>query len=170
MPVNPFPSPPTPITRGQAVFAQAEFVAIYPEFTGIPSAQNQESFTEATLLLNNGPCSRVQDANIRLSLLYMLTAHLSYLEYGTNDGAGNVNTPPGVVGRIANASEGSVSVSTSYADSTTESLAFFSQTKYGTRFWQATMQYRTMHYIPAPQSGPNGPGFPFNDWGWGGLE
>lgn len=170
MPVVPFPSPPTPITRGQAQFLQSEFAAIYPEFTGIPSASNQESFNDATLLLNNGPCSRVQDANKRLQLLYMLTAHLSFLEYGTNDGAGNVNTPPGIVGRIASATEGSVSVSASYSDSVNQSEAFFIQSKYGARFWQATIQYRTMHYIGAPAIGPNGPGFPFNDWGWGNIE
>ena len=47
---------------------------------------------------------------------------------------------PAIVGRISSASEGSVSVSSEYKDSGSPSEAFFTQTKYGAMFWQATAQ------------------------------
>lgn len=165
MPVVPCPSPCPPITRGIVQFDAPEFVAIYPEFTGLTNPQMQTQFNGAALLLNNSCVSRVQDANKRLQLLYMLTAHLCLLNCGTNDGAGNVTTPQGIVGRIADATEGSVSVSAEWASTISESMAFFSQTKYGAMFWQSTKSYRTAHYIPPPSDGPNGPGFPFG-FGW----
>lgn len=165
MPVVPCPSPCPPITRGVVVFDAPEFVAIYPEFTGLTNPSMQTQFNGAVLLLDNTCASRVQDANKRLQLLYMLTAHMCILNLGINDGAGNVSDPQGIVGRIADATEGSVSVSAEYASTIGESLAFFSQTKYGAMFWQATKAYRTAHYIPAPDCGPNGPGFPFG-FGW----
>lgn len=166
MPVVPCPSPCPPIARGVVQFSAPEFVALWPEFTGLTNGVMANAFTLATLLLNNSCASRVQDANVRLSLLYLLTAHVCYLNNGTNDGAGNVNTPPGVVGRIASATEGSVSVAAEYSSEVSQSEAFFIQTKYGAQFWQMTAQYRTMHYVGAPAFGPNGPGFP---WSFGGL-
>lgn len=165
MPVVPCPSPCPPITRGIVQFSPTEFVAIYPEFTGLTNGGMQTQFNGAELLLNNGCASRVQDANKRLQLLYMLTAHLCILNLGSNDGAGNVTTPQGIVGRIADATEGSVSVSAEWSSTVSESMAFFAQTKYGAMFWQSTKSYRTAHYIPPPSSGPNGPGFPFG-LGW----
>ena len=165
MPVVPCPSPCPPITRGIVQFSPTEFVAIYPEFTGLTNPSMQTQFNGATLLLDNSYASRVQDANKRLQLLYMLTAHLCILNLGSNDGAGNVTTPQGIVGRISDATEGTVSVSAEWASTVSESMAFFAQTKYGAMFWQSTKAYRTAHYIPAPDCGPNGPGFPFG-FGW----
>ncbi len=167
MPVVPCPSPCPPITRGIVQFDTVEFVAAWPEFTGLTNGSMQNAFNLATLLLNNSCGSIVQDANVRLMLLYMLTAHVAFLVYGTNDGAGNVTPPPGIVGRIASATEGSVTVAAEYSSEVSQSEAFYIQTKYGAMFWDATSLYRTMHYIPAPSFGPNGPGFPF---GFFGLE
>lgn len=164
MPVVPCPSPCPPITRGIVQFDDAEFIASYPEFTGIAAPAAQTQFNGATLLLDNSCASRVQDANKRMQLLYMLTAHLCTLNTGTDDGAGNVSPPQGIVGRIDSATEGSVTVSAQYASLVGQSLAFFAQTKYGALFWQATASYRTMHYVGPPLTGPNGPGFPFQ-WG-----
>lgn len=166
MPVAPCPMPCPPITRGVVQFLQSEFVGLWPQFTGISSAQNQGSFNNATLLLNNSCASLVQDANERMSLLYMLTAHVGILTTGTDDGAGNASPPQGIVGRIANASEGSVSVSSEYSSEVTQSEAYYIQTPAGAMFWQATAAYRTMLYIGAPQSGPNGPGFPWSGDGF----
>jgi hypothetical protein len=168
MPVVPCPTPcPQPV-RGIVQFSAPEFVAIWPEFTGIANPVMANQFTGAQLLLNNSCGSRVRDANERLYLLYLLTAHLTFLNAGTNDGAGNVTPPPGIVGRINSASEGSVSVTAEYASQVGQSLAFFAQTKYGAQFWQETAQYRTFHYVGAPAHGPNSPGSPWpgsgNEW------
>jgi Protein of unknown function (DUF4054) len=159
MPVVACPSPCPPITRGIVQFLQSEFVMAYPEFTGISSGANQNAFNDAEFLLDNSCGSAVQDANKRMQLLYTLTAFVSFGQNGTNDGMGNVTSAPGIVGRIDSATQGSVSVSAAYSTTVGQSEAFFIQNKYGAKFWQQTMAYRTMHYIPAPQFGPNGPGF-----------
>lgn len=167
MPVAPCPSPCPPPVRGIVVFDPAEFVAAWPDFTGLHNAQMANAFSLATLVLNNSCGSIVSDANQRMALLYMLTAHVAFLVYGSNDGTpGGIVPPPGIVGRIASATEGSVSVQAEYSSEVGQSEAWFIQTKYGAMFWQATSYLRTMHYIGAPDSGPNGPGFPFQ---WGGF-
>jgi hypothetical protein len=127
----------------------------------LSSGVEQTAFNDATFLLNNSCASAVQDANQRLILLYTLTAHVLLIDRGTNDGAGNVTSPQGIVGRIDSAAEGSVNVSAAYSSEVTQSEAYFIQTKYGAKFWQQTAQYRTMQYVGAPSFGPNGPGFPF---------
>jgi hypothetical protein len=142
-------------------FNAAEFVALWPEFTGLTNANMQTAFNDAQLLLDNSCVSGVQDANKRLILLYTLTAHVCAIDFGTNDGAGNVTPPQGIVGRVDSAAEGSVSVAASYSSEVTQSEAFYIQTKYGAKFWQQTTQYRMMRYYGAPAIGPNGPGYPF---------
>lgn len=166
MPVTPCPVPCPPITRGIVTFDDAEFVAAWPEFTGIASAAAQNQFNLAQLILNNTCKSVIQDANERMTLLYLLTAHLVFLNCGTNDGAGNVTPPYSVVGRIASATEGTVTAGVEYSSQVSESEAFFIQTKYGAQFWQMILPYRSFTYTPPPASGPNGPGFPFTG-GWG---
>lgn len=86
--------PVVPCTNVQPVFgvvdySAAEFLASYPEFTGINNATPQalaNDFVGATFLLNNTCQSRVRDANQRLFLLYLLTAHIAAIHQGLNDG------------------------------------------------------------------------------------
>jgi hypothetical protein len=66
--------------------------------------------------------------------------------------------PSGLVGRISNASEGSVSVGVAYPE--VAGAEWFNQTRYGAMFWQATKQYRMAQYFP-------GPGAAFNRWPFG---
>ena len=164
MPVIPCPTPAPQPVHGVVTFDNTEFLASWPEFTGISSGKNQTAFNLATLLLNNSCCSVVSDANQRLTLLYILTAHVGFIINGTNDGAGNVNPPYAVVGRLAQATEGTVNAAIEWASEVSDSEAFYLQSKYGALFWQMTAQYRTMLYIGPPSFGPNGPGFPFQDW------
>lgn len=164
MPVIPCPTPCPPVVRGVVQFSAPEFVALYPEFTGLTNGVMQNAFNDSIFLLNNSCASAVQDANARLILLYKVTAHVLLLNAGTNDGAGDTTTPQGVVGRVDSAAEGSVSASAQYNAIVGESEAFFIQTKYGAQFWQMTASYRTMHYIGPPSFGPNGPGL---DWLFG---
>lgn len=162
MPVVPCPSPCPPITRGVVQFSATEFNLLYPEFSGLDPVLQQNSFVDATSLLNNSCGSIVQDAVQRMAWLYTLTAHCLLIDRGTNDGNGNVTPPQGIVGRISSAAEGSVSVASEYNNDVTQSEAYYIQTKYGAKFWEQTSSYRTMHYIGPPSFGPNGPGFPFD--------
>jgi hypothetical protein len=161
MPVTtPCPTP-TPIVPGIATFLYSEFVGIYPEFNGAAQGACANNFTIATTMLNNCCSSPVRDPNVRLALLYMLTAHITFLNTPC---PANNQQPTSVVGRISDATQGSVSVGAEMAGATMQS-AYFLQTKYGAQFWQSTAGYRTMHYYGAPSHGPNGPGFP---WAFGG--
>jgi hypothetical protein len=130
-----------------AVFVFADWAAIYPELvaptetppgTGTTTAaQAANDFIQAGLYLNNTPCSVVQNVPIRLSLLYLLTAHIAALA------ARQAAEPDGnaLVGRISDATQGSVSVSADVG-TTTNNQAWFYQTQYGMSFWQATAQFR----------------------------
>ena len=95
--------------------------------------------------MNNTDASYVTDLGIRQRLLFLVTAHLAALYSGIG---GQPASP--LVGRVAQATEGTVNVSVD-AGPVTASQAWWMQTKYGAAFWQASMRYRTMRYVPAPQ-------------------
>lgn len=161
-------APTTPVQPGVVVFNFAEWITTYPEFNDANSALVGMYFNLATLNLSNCCGSPVPDPNVRQTLLYLLTAHLAMLFVPAT---ANNQQPPGIVGRISSATEGSVSVSADFP-ATAES-AWFLQTKYGAAFWQTTAVMRTAHYVPAPQSccGPIGPfdigfGPGWNNGGW----
>lgn len=142
--------PSTPYTPGVVVFSPTEFVASYPAFTGIANPMMQSAFDIATLMLNNTCGSRVKDANRRQSLLYLLTAHVTFLTAGSNDGAGNVTPAPGVVGRIDKATEGSVSVSAVMDTGAVYGKDWYVQTQWGAMYWEATAWARRGRYIAPP--------------------
>jgi hypothetical protein len=159
--------PPSPVAPGVAIYSTSEFVAIYPEFTGITDPVGSNAFNMATLLLKNCCGSVVCDPNVRLTLLYMLTAHILFLNTA---GAWNQNNPPGIVGRINNAGQGSVSVSAEMPNQPM-SAAYFNQTRYGAQFYASTAQFRTTYYVPAPCNygvlGPaGGPLSPYDSFGY----
>jgi len=137
----------------------ADFVALYPEFTGLSSAQLNQGFALATLALANTCCGgRVSNAALRETLLNLLTAHVSKLLYGTNDGAGNISPPSGVVGRINAATQGAVTMAAEMI--ATANSQWYLQTQYGAMYWTMTARFRTAIYV-APL--PTGDG----QWGEG---
>lgn len=113
-----------------------------------------QNFALATLQLVAGCASRVRDAVQRELLLNLLTAHITFLMNGTNDGAGNITPPPGIVGRVSDATEGTVSVSAQFEGPA--AAQYYLQTKYGALYWAATARYRTMLYVPGPAVGYQG--------------
>lgn len=143
------------MTTGVVVFDPVAFAARYPEFSTVPAPALTALFGEATLVLDNTASSIVQQIEQRTPLLWMLTAHLTALQIGVN---GQAPTP--LVGRIAGASEGSVSVNVDNGPQPA-TAAWFMQTKYGAQFWQATAGLRTMRYVPGC---PQRPIYPYPFW------
>jgi hypothetical protein len=159
--------------HGVVEYSDAEFLQSYPEFTSNGSPTTRQScFTLATFILRNScnDCFGIDDANQRQLLLYLLTAHFIQLRYGVNG-----QPASGVVGRVSDATEGSVSVGLDWPEQ--PNAAWFAQTQYGATFWQLTAPFRTARYFPAPQGcdcgplegagawlGPTGTGWP----GWNG--
>lgn len=146
---------PTP-QHGVVTFDPADFVAAYPMFAAVAPGLLTSYFVLATMIVDNSCSSVVDDAKVREQLLNLLVAHIATLvPTGTNaPGAGSGGA---VVGRIASASEGSVSISAEYAASVSQSAAWFTQTQWGALFWQISSPYRSFRYVAPPQCyGPAG--------------
>jgi hypothetical protein len=127
-------------------FDPAYWAARYPEFATVPLLSVEACFTEAGLYCDNSGAGVVTDQTVGGQLyvfLHMLTAHIVALNFGVG---GQAASP--LVGRISNASEGSVSVAASFEAPGT--AAWYVQTKYGAAYWAATAQYRSMRYVPPP--------------------
>ena len=136
---------PYPSSQGVVMFDPAEFVGMYPPFATVAPTALQMNFDLATLILNNSPKSRIASVLVRKPILYLLTAHMTQLLNGKNG-----EQPSDVVGRISDASEGSVSVSAEWASQVSANAAWFLQTQYGATAWQMMAQFRTMQYFAAP--------------------
>lgn len=120
-----------------------KFRDMFPEFSSVTASALQFLFDQATDYLNNTECSLVIDATKRERFLYLLMAHLAYVRYGDANGNGG----SGLVGRLASASEGSVSVS-SDAGQVEFRYMWYTQSPYGMDYWQATKVYRMANYYP----------------------
>lgn len=145
------------------IFDYAVWAAMFPELAAsVNDPQATGYFAIATVYVDNTACSPICNLTIRSTILNMVTAHIAKLlaPIVVN---GVVEQPSSLVGRISDASEGSVSVAVDFP--TTASSAWFLQTTYGALAWQALAPWRTALYIAnnyAPTSVPGffGPGFP----------
>jgi hypothetical protein len=140
---------------GVVIFDYGSWATRYPELAAwVSPSLAQLYFNEAALYCDNTPTSIIQDLTIRAMLLNMVTAHIARLNAALN---GQASSP--IVGRISNATEGSVNV-TAELNLPAGSAQWFAQTKYGASYWQATAIYRSMRYVPGrrPIANPwNGP-------------
>lgn len=132
---------------GVVTFNPAAFVAQYPVFAAYNTASPnglQNYFNMTTPFLNNTVNSRVSDVVLRAQLLNMLVAHLAQLDgVLTPEGQGSTAQQ---VGRISDATEGSVKASFAMPGATANA-AWYLQTQYGAMFWAATAPIRTMRYV-----------------------
>lgn len=117
------------------VFSYREFASMFPEVK-TTEQQATTAFWLAEGMLNNTSHSIVCCPCDRKRLLYLLTAHIAYLQ---GRGTGNV-------GAISNASEGSVSVG--YAGLGQLGQNYFGQSQYGLLFWQMASKYLSGFYVP----------------------
>lgn len=97
-------------------------------------------------LLDNSDASPVQNVTTRGWLFNLLVAHLAALDARSAQ-AGAAGG--GMLGRVASASEGSVSVS--MADYPVGSGKWFEQTQYGAEYWQAVQPFLRFQYSRGPR-------------------
>lgn len=114
------------------------FKEAYPQFNLLNDTQLQMLFVKACSLLNNTKCSYVKDLAEREMLLFLLMAHMAMIQ-------GQINEGNSAVGRASSASEGSVSVSLDYGQ-TTNAEKWYTQTPYGAEYCQMTSKYRSFLY------------------------
>ncbi len=134
----------------QVSFNYPQWTARYPEFAYLSALLAQEYFNEATMYHANDGSGPVSTAQQQTILLNMLTAHIAKMNAPLATGA----PAPDTVGRVSNASEGSVSVALDnpYPPGDPQ---WFQQTKYGSAYWAATRPFRTMRYRTTPPYNPN---------------
>lgn len=153
----------------QVPFVYSDWIAIYPEFTNLSEALVTNYFNGIVITLHrNDGGGPVSLAATQTTLLYAVLAHICYLFGGVDNPSGGVTPSSQIVGRISNASEGSVSVTTEWGASVRDSEAFWIQTKYGALYWTMTAPYRQMRNMPGrgpvPPGIPIGFGFRFPIW------
>ena len=138
------------------VWSYPQFIQQFPELASVSPALLAIYFASAGDFINNTDCSIVPDepvqGGLRTRVLYLTTAHIAKM-FATING----QTPSGLVGRINNAAEGSVSVGTDL-NLTSQSAQWWLQSPYGFMAWQALAPYRTALYVGRPQRnfGPYG--------------
>jgi hypothetical protein len=136
-------------------FDFSAWVAEFPEFSAISSPMATGYFNRATLLFANDGSGPVCNATQQSALLNLLTAHIAWLN-APRDGNGNPSSTGApaqpTVGRIASATQGSVSVQLDMGDANagSPSQAWYMQTRYGSEFWSATAGFRTFLYAARP--------------------
>lgn len=137
-------------------FDNAEWIAGFPEFTNVGAPLGQRYFNRASFLCGNEACNPAnRQPGMLADLLYLLTSHIAWLN-APRDAQGNpaaTGSPASpIVGRISQATEGSVSVSTDMGDATagSPSQAWYLTTRYGAEYWYATAFVRTARYVAQP--------------------
>lgn len=128
--------------KGAVAFDTTEFRAQYREFATVGDIPLGLYFDFATMKLSNGKASVVKDAEIRKKLLYLLVAHIALLMARTDK-----------VGRVNDATEGTINAHFDWSTHVSESQAYFDQTQYGVLFWQLTKPFRTFRYFPGRSRG-----------------
>lgn len=127
---------------GAVVFDTTEFRSQYREFGAVGDLPLALYFDFATTKLSNSKSSVVKDAAIRKRLLYLLVAHIASLF-----------ARPDRVGRINDATEGTVNAHLDWSTHVSEAQAYYDQTQYGVLFWQLTAPFRTFRYVPGRSRG-----------------
>lgn len=146
------------------VFSYNAWVTRFPEFSAVSAGLAQMFFNEAAIVWrNNGTSPCTNQSGAQPIIMNLLTAHIAALYAQSQNMAApgepqDANTP---VGRISNASEGSVSVATDLGvnPSPNATQAWLNQTKYGFQAWSMMSTYRTMRYVPGMLQ-PGGLGWP----------
>lgn len=146
-------------------FNYASWLQLFPQFAYLNATQVQMYWGLATQLHRNDGGGPVSDATTQTNLLNLATAHIVQL-FAPNAITGQPNRDPNVVGRITNASEGSVSVATEMQLPPNANASWWNQTQPGALYWLASAPFRTMRYVQAIPK-------PINPWPifgtyWGG--
>ncbi|MBI1213630.1 MAG: DUF4054 domain-containing protein [Alphaproteobacteria bacterium] len=133
-------------------FDYTAWVARYPEFEDVPQATAAAYFAEAGAYCANDGTGPINDPSLKLVYMNMLTAHIAAMNSTATGASKPANSP---VGRLSDATEGSVSASfqNDYPPGTAQ---WYQQTRYGAAYWAATAQYRSFLYRP-PTTFTGGP-------------
>ncbi|POF63621.1 hypothetical protein CFR73_09895 [Novacetimonas maltaceti] len=125
---------------GGVAFDYATWAQRFPLLAAqVGATQAAAYYAQATLILS--PRARTaQDMARRAVLLNLLVAHVAQLELQVAQGNG-------LVGRVSDATQGSITVRTQM-EGQGASAAWFNQTSYGAQFWAMSRRLRLARYVP----------------------
>lgn len=150
------------------VFSYTIWVAMFPEMTAISSDAASGYFAMATLYIKNDGTGPVNDPNMLAALLNLTTAHLAKMFSNQTAGVpttGGIEPPnSGAVGRVASATQGSVTAALEMPEQPA-SAAWWNQTQYGAAVWKLLAPFRTMRYVGPTNRRRFNP--PARYYGWG---
>lgn len=154
---------------GPVTFVYSNWTALFPELANVSQAQATLYFGLAADVIDNSSCSEISSSNVQqlTDLLNLTTAHIASIFSQQTNGQPNTSggeAAPGIVGRISNASEGSVSVALVMPDQP-QQAAWWQQTRYGAMAWLIISGYIRGFYLPGPNYRPGPP-----QGGWGTLS
>jgi hypothetical protein len=123
-------------------FDYATWAQIFPTFSNLTQQQIEGPvLTIAQQYCRNDGGGPVCDPGLQTQLLNLMVAHVAQLLFGST-----TNPVSPIVGRISDATEGSVSVSSEFP--VNAGNAWFVQTQWGAMYWQLILPYRLGRYIP----------------------
>ena len=173
------PWPPAVPLPPAVTFDYSQWMQWFPDFVNVGEPFAQGCFFRASQLCQNNALSPVVvaalgDVTQLRYFLNLLTCHICWLNAPQingvpNTGAGAAPGSP-IVGRISQATEGSVTVVTELATGNMpQGMAYYAQTKWGLEYWQASAAYRQGPYVPGRAPPPGGwgyfgPGFGLGRW------
>src|SRR5579863_5387571 len=141
-------------------FDYASWISLFPDFVNISEGFASNCFSRASYLCQNNAASPVVCANAGDTtqlqyFLNLLTCHIVWLNAPQinglpNTGSGSTPAAP-LVGRISQATEGSVTVAADMPNQP-QGAAWYQQTKWGAEYWSASAAYRQGPYIPPYRS------------------
>ena len=151
---------------GPVVFDYAVWAALFPELSGVSEGMATNYFNMALLYINpyyQGNSPYWSNLTNLTMILNLATAHIAKLLSQQTNGqstTGGAEAPSPIVGRINNASEGSVSVATEMPTQQ-PNAAWWNQTPYGAAVWASGLfkVRRLMRYLPGPRRIYNPPVF-----------
>jgi len=147
---------------GPITFNYSAWQAAYaPTFNNVSELFATNAFNAATGFCDNTACSPVCEAMTLTQLLYLLTCHIVWLTCPQANGLPNdaASTPPSpLVGRISDATEGSVTVRATL-DGIPGNAAWYAQSQWGLMYWTLSAPYRMGRLVPGPPATPIGAWF-----------
>lgn len=135
------------------VFDPAQFKTAFPQFANATDESLTALFTMIGFsFIDNSDTSIVCNVDQRAAMMNFLMAHMLTL-FGYVTAGGAVVPGTGAVGRVASATEGTVSTSLAYSVPAGATEAWYSQTPYGAALWVMMAPFRSFRYVIAGQSG-----------------
>jgi hypothetical protein len=129
----------------RVTFNYATWSQMFPMFSTLtPDQVTGMALPLAEQYCRNDGGGPVTTAATQTNLLNLMVAHICQLLFGVNG-----QKPSPLVGRISDATQGSVSVRADFPQ--TVNSAWYNQTPFGAAFWAATASYRRMTYLPGPR-------------------